>query len=415
MFDAFKSVVVYLWLFGISYLLFATSEKMAMVGSPIDSGNRRDSHSGWVATSHIPAFITIFLLSLVAALRADTVGVDTAVYPDVYMRSASFYSSFAGFLSDPNTSPMSEPLHALLVWVCSRFTADKAPLLFFYQLLTVTPVYFALYNLRDKLPISIGMAVYLFFFYNNSLNMMRQSVACALLLLAFSILIKKRKFSVKFIICIVAAVLFHRSGIYGAGLLLAASLVGRIRHQWLKVASYVLVVFFPLVVTQLLQLLIGAGLADSHVLYYADVFIYHNEGVDWFVNPLGGYSLSYLVMYSWLVFLPLILRGLFSNQKAIEQRSSTTVSGSLWAYLRSMNLIGYFIYVALLFNWRSMYGIRFSVFLDFMLILSLPLACTGTNGRTKKAIVLLSLLAIWFVWIVYFGWSGSQIYLFRFE
>lgn len=415
MFDAFKSVVLYLWLFGISYLLFATSEKMAAVGTPKDGDNQRIVHDGWVVTLHIPAFIAIFLLSLLAALRADTVGVDTAVYPDVYMRSASLYSSFTEFLFDPNTSPVSEPLHALLVWVCSRFTADKAPLLFFYQLLTVTPVYFALYNLRDRLPISIGMAVYLFFFYNNSLNMMRQSVTCAFLLLAFSILIKKRKICIKFIACVAAAVLFHRSGLYGAVLLLVASHVGKIHHQWLKVASYFLVIFFPLVAAQLLQLLIGAGLADSHILYYADVFIYHNEDVDWFVNPLGGYSLSYLAMYSWLIFLPSILKGPFSDQKAIEQQPSARNSGSLWSYLRSMNLIGYLIYIALLFNWHSMYGIRFSVFFDFMLILSLPLACTGMNSRTKKAIVLFSLLVIWFVWIIYFGWSGSQIYLFRFE
>ena len=415
MFDTFKSVILYLWLFGISYLLFTTSEKMAIDGASEESVNRCIPRGGCVTTSHIPAFIAIFLLSLMAALRADSVGVDTAVYPDVYMRSASFYSSFAGFLTDPNTSPISEPLHALLVWVCSRFTVDKAPLLFFYQFLTVTPVYFALYNLRDRLSISIGMAVYLFFFFNNSLNMMRQSVSCALLLLAFSILIKKRKFCIKFIICVAAAILFHRSGVYGAALLIAASLVGRIGQQWLKVSSYILVIFFPLVVAQLLQLLIGAGLADSHVLYYANVFIYHNEDVDWFVNPLGGYSLSYLAIYSWLIFLPLILMGLFFNQKISERRTSATADESLCAYLRSMNLVGYFIYVALLFNWRSMYGIRFSVFFDFMLILSLPLACAGVNSRTKKAIVLLSLLSVWFVWIVYFGWSGSQIYLFRFE
>jgi flagellar biogenesis protein FliO len=63
----------------------------------------------------------------------------------------------------------------------------------------------------------------------------------------------------------------------------------------------------------------------------------------------------------------------------------------------------------------TMYGMRFSVFYDFFLILAIPLSCRGESATVKKALVLMLLLIIWFIWIIRMGWSGSAIYLFYFE
>lgn len=452
MIDVMTSIAIYLGVFGLSFFMFWKNESQCLNEGPHHTIEKRKAITLHLR-QNIWAITGILLLSLLAGLRGDGVGVDVTVYPDAFLQSAASYGSFFDFLGDPVMQPASEPLHALLVWLCSRVTVEKGLLLFFYQLLTVTPVYCALYQMRNRMPISMGMAVYMLFFYNNSLNMMRQSVSCAFLLLAFSYLLAMRtKFSWKAVLFAAVAVLFHRSGIYGLILLLCASPLGLTSRKRIRAVAYLVIVISPAILIAILRMLAINGFHDSHIEYYYNVFIAKTVNVDWFINPFGLPSLAYLVMYSWLVFLPQLLSllfdetgrlshlcdvrerflglfqrygkrfskravPLFSRQNYVGKRFSSTFNQSvqLSAYLHNLNVVGYLIYVAVLFAVQTVYGIRVSLYFDFFLTLSISLACSGDNSRNKKALVITSLVCIWLVWIIRLGWSGSQTYLFFFQ
>lgn len=413
MFDAFKSVLLYLGVFGLCYVLFCTSERQLELKDGHSAGNSDSARK--VALPHLAAFIAIIVLSLLAALRADSVGVDTDLYPDSFMKAALSYTSFGAFLNDPYTIPSDEPMHAVVVWVCSRITASKALLLFFYQLLTVVPVYAAACRLRNRISISVAMAVYMFFFYNNSLNLMRQSIACAFVLLAFSYFMSDRRISLQSCLFAVLGLLFHRSAIYGILLMVAATLVLRLEKPFLKYLCYALIALAPVVVFQVASFLVSAGIADYHVQVYLKVFQNNEMHDTYYLNPFGGYSIAYLCMYGWLVFLPSILQTLRPNRIRDDTLPSMGADGWLSSYCKSMTLTGYLIYVALLFGLQTQYGSRFSLYFDFLLIVSLALSCKGMSHRSNRFIVLCSLICVWFIWVILLGWSGSGVYYFNFE
>lgn len=418
MFQQITSTALYLLVFGFSLLLFWVAEGQfahasahSYVGTMTTNSSGRQRHS-CISAGSICASFAIFLICFFAALRATSVGSDTQGYPVTFTNAASGYSSFTAFLNDP-VGAGEEPLDAFLVWICSRIGAGIGPLLFCYQLLTILPVYFAVRRFDGKVPLTIAMAVYLFCFFNNSLNMMRQSVACAFLLLSFSIYLASNRIKISSVLLCIAAALFHRSGAYGVLLMVLVLLIARINRKMLRWVLYLAVALSPMIMTRVSAWLIESGIADSHVAYYLDIFINGTVNQDWFVNPLGSYSLVFLIIYTALVFAPWLLHSpLFEPNRrlAFEYKKD-----DLYQTFRTFNLTGYLIYIVLLFSLNTMYGIRFSIFFDFFLILSIPMACRGSLSRQKKVFALLTLGVFWWLWIIRFGWSASASYTFFFE
>lgn len=406
-----RSVAIYLATFGMSLFFFALAERQyARVDAA--KGEARSLAGRQAARrfdGHVWAFLGILSLSLLAGLRAETVGVDAKNYPIFYMDSAVLYRDFGAMLQDPNIDFATEPLNAVVVWTCSRFTQDTGPLLFFYQLFTVFPVFLAAYRMRDRAPLAMAMAVYVFFFYNNSLNMMRQSVACALLLLAAVRVLRGRRVGLLDVLLVVSSFLFHKSGVYGFILLAGASGAFFTSRRWLKIALVVAVVVLPSALAPLGELLVSAGLMESHMETYFDIFITGNVEKDWFIDPLGGYSISYLVMYSTLVLLPNLLGGKFLSPDA---PNGDIEGGRIASYVGFLTKLGLLLYVVLLFALNSMYGGRFSLFFDFFLIVAIPLSCSGENKPVKCLVANALLMCVWFCWVMVLGWSGSQVYEF---
>lgn len=406
------SICTYLFVFAVAIGLFWLSDggnrgiyyKTGSCGTGITVGIHR--------LSFIYAILGIVLISLFAGLRATTVGADTQGYPVRFTAVASYYDNFFDFLNDPGVAIGDEPLGALVAWFCSRMNLGIAPLLFSYQFLTIGPVYLAAKKFEGKLSIPLAMAVYLLFFFNNSLNMMRQSVACALLLFALSVYIADRKIKPISIVAVVTAYYFHRSALYGIVLLILPSLIMRVNRKGLQYLFYILLIAAPLALTQVSQFLINSGIADAHMRYYLDVFVAGGGNQEWNINPLGRYSLAYLLMYSSLVSVPYIFTSPFFELRNIDlgNKNRDSIDMELLSVVRRLNITGFLIYVVLLFSLKTMYGIRFSIFLDFFLIISIPLSCGGERSLQKKLLLCMLLLSIWYVWIFCVGWSASSIY-----
>ena len=413
MLDVITSVSIYIafFIFALFFFWMAEAEfskERLIVSDAIRGRKDKDLGSFW---GEICSSIAILAISLLAGLRATSVGVDTSLYPVSLTNAALWFNSFFDFLYS-SADVSAEPLGALLVWICSRLNLGVSPLLFCYQLFTILPVYLALRCFDNKVSLTAGMAVYIFFFFNNSLNMMRQSVACALLLLAVAIYLSNKKLKVSSIVACILAVLFHRSAIFGVVLIATVTLISRLNCRTFRLLLYAMIAIFPLVITTAAQWLYHSGLLDSHFLFYMDVFVTGDAEKDWFINPLSGYSVAYIFLYTIVVLLPTVLNSRFFMLDG--NQSMDTGDNRLYTSLRTYNWVGYLIYIVLLFSLNTMYGMRFSLFFDYTLILSIAFSSSGENSRLKHGFLLVLLIAIWSIWIIRLGWSGSSIYTFIF-
>lgn len=353
--------------------------------------------------AYILASIGIFTICIFASIRALDVGTDTSGYPIYYMQLAKYSNSFKEMLNT-NSDFRYEPIGAFLVYFCSLFTDKSWLLLFFYQFFTILPVYIASLQFKDELSVTNSMCVYLFMFFNNSLNMMRQSVSCAFILLGLALIIKKKSIY-KVIATLVFALLFHRSAVYGMILLFLTYFALSLRGKKNKYLICLLIIITPIVLPYIGKVVYNLTL-DPHILYYIDVFIYGKVNVSWFVNPMSLYSLTYII----ICFGYLLLLILFNTDflKKVKVNNFISESQIILHIISSLNIVGFLIYVTILFSVKTMYGIRFSIFFDYIYIISIPLSVK--YRKNYKLILHIVLVLFWFIWIIRMGWSGSQLY-----
>ena len=143
--------------------------------------------------------IALLIPCLIAGLRERNVGTDVMVYVKQLTHSAMIsddwgeYFKTYWYYSWKNVYVMEYDLgFSFLVYVVTRLTNSLACVLFAIQAIMIIPIYISLSRNRRTLPVWIGMLVYFFFFYNATLNMMRQWVAMSFLLLAFQMLTEKK-------------------------------------------------------------------------------------------------------------------------------------------------------------------------------------------------------------------------------
>ena len=125
MIELLSSALIYIFTFSASLAIF-------WIGQKTCSNNKRVN-----ILSKIILFIAVLLPSLLAGMRDNSVGIDVEVYIVRDMKTAcslqvqSLTDCFAALDRAP------EYLYMLLVYICSRITADEGLLLFFIQFFTI--------------------------------------------------------------------------------------------------------------------------------------------------------------------------------------------------------------------------------------------------------------------------------------
>ena len=139
------------------------------------------------------AIIAILIPCILAGLRADTVGTDVKVYVEPIYHAAKESTGFSDYMGQSwfyiwryKYVHDFEIGFTTLVFVIAKITGSLGMVLFFIHAFIVTPIYIGLRRMHKTYPISFGMLVFYLMFYNTSLNMMRQWIAMAILLMAFS-------------------------------------------------------------------------------------------------------------------------------------------------------------------------------------------------------------------------------------
>ena len=220
----------------------------------------------------ILSFMIVFIPSIFAALRATTVGTDVMVYAyPTYMSSLSYRN-----LTDFINSSQTEIGYTTLVYLVSHIFGNFQILLFFTALLQIIPVYKCCTVLKKELGgITYPMIVYICIFYIAGFNVMRQSIACAWLLLAY--VYTQKKHYVKAAIMTVIAFLFHSTSIIGVGFIALSVAFDYIKNR--KKQLFLCAMFFLIFVyvmrywNSILYFLGGAGfLSYDKVIGYSNMF-----------------------------------------------------------------------------------------------------------------------------------------------
>lgn len=220
-------------------------------------------------------FIGILIPSLLAGLRSSSIGVDVSVYAIPFFERAKASSGIAEFFTYQFALGNTDIGFNMVTYIVSKFAQDYHWSLFFYQLITLTVVYaaFCKYEQKYDTPIWFVMMLYYLCLYNISLNIMKQTIAVAFVLLASTYLFEKKY--KKYAICMVLGILFHSTALFGFVFLfmhiLFQSKNQQIseREQLKRTLLFIMVVFIVLLeVNQITNFLVNIGVFRTNYLRY---------------------------------------------------------------------------------------------------------------------------------------------------
>lgn len=181
-------------------------------------------------------FIALMLPCLIAGIRSADIGTDVNVYvrplAELALDAPTFqhYYESKFWASWHKLGPSDyEVGFSILIWIFARLTRSISGVLFGVQALTIVPCYFAAKKYLSDKGVWLAMAVYYLMFYNISLNLMRQMIAIAMVLLAYSYLTDKKRGM--YLCFVVVAVLMHKTAIMAIMLAPALSIVRRISDR----------------------------------------------------------------------------------------------------------------------------------------------------------------------------------------
>ena len=186
-------------------------------------------------------FLAIMLVCLLAGFRSEMIGTDTRGYIQPMIKGAISSDSikeFFRFSWGPSYN-LKTPLdyeigYTLVVYFASKIFKSIIVTQTILEMLVVLPIYCALRK-KEDVPIWFGMLVFMLQFFNGSMNLNRQAIAMAFMLLAITYWMKDdKKKCILFLIC---AVLFHTSGLLGLIIIFLYEYIGRDRKAEIKTVN----------------------------------------------------------------------------------------------------------------------------------------------------------------------------------
>ena len=321
--------------------------------------------------------IGILLPSYIAAVRSIGVGVDTAVYGEVAFKYAIRYP-----LDKYLTFFLNSPLFYTLWYISSNVFGNIAGSFFIVEFLIELSILSAIVKgVKDEGgSIVRGMAVYYFVFYCYSLNIMRQFMALAFILLMYEYLYKENKI-IRYIIGTVALYFVHSTALIGLFIPVLNWLYKRlaskssIKKYALYIVTMLSVVLCLTFYNRLLEVIVSFEPNFSH---YGSTKI----------NVSGTFTMLFffVLVSGWEIICAFILRNRNAN----------------FSYLIYLQIIGWGTFLINLFS-NDAYRLSF-----YFLIFSLPgystmlntNCCSEVAKRDKKILWCLSCIILFVFWYI---------------
>lgn len=158
----------------------------------------------------ISAGVIIVIPAIMAGLRNPVIGTDTQVYAIPLFKAAVGSSTLESVIT---AMPRIEVGFSALAFGISRFTNDYGIFLFAIAFIIQLFVYLSIYRMHETHSILIAEVLYLCFFFNASLSMMRQMIAASIILFGTTYL-RQNKY-LHFVFWFLIAYEFHNSALLG--------------------------------------------------------------------------------------------------------------------------------------------------------------------------------------------------------
>lgn len=185
------------------------------------------------------AFIGISITSLLAGGRAIEIGTDTENYYNIYQELINLPS-----IQDIYDSSKSELLYKLLSILASRIQFFSL-ILIVYQFLTITFLYNILYKVRNYVFVGLAFWLYYMYFFNLSLNIMRQVCAIFYVInISFFLLNGKPK---KYLIYSLFSVFIHTSALIACFIIFLIYCISNKSFKLARLYSIIYVVALSLI------------------------------------------------------------------------------------------------------------------------------------------------------------------------
>ena len=157
--------------------------------------------------------LSILVVVLLAGLREYHIGTDTYHYYSYkrYWLGATSYDSLWEYMRYYMSIGYGEPLFALLVGVIGQVFGHYSVLLFVVHGVIISCVYIGAFRFRKYVEPAWFLLLFYLFYFGQSLNIMRQYMAMAIVFVAFAD-IQKRKY-IRYGIAVAIATLIHTSAL----------------------------------------------------------------------------------------------------------------------------------------------------------------------------------------------------------
>lgn len=312
----------------------------------------------------------IILLSAFAGFRSLSVGTDTAAVVHFRFDNARLYSSWRSILT-----PGNEPFITLIGWIIRNSINDYRAYLFVLQLLLEIPIGIIAFKLRKEVNIAGIMTVFMLMFFQVSLNIHKQTIAAAWLLLAV-IYFREKKYA-KAIIIAAFATLFHGSVFMGVALfaiiyILSTSKSSRVRLLVVLLAAGFAVVLFLNWRSFANILLSSERLTDDYTGY---------------LSIMAGETGQRYTSFHYRTYISIVLRTIgIIVIVAAYMRSERRLDSNTRFYMYCTG-IGFLIYSLFIFAFHMYIGDRFTLYLDICQIVLIPMLVgksDSTSNSNKK-------------------------------
>lgn len=179
-------MTVYFLTFGISFLLCLYGEMKA------------DNKSANVFYG-----LSVLTVCVLAGARDLNIGTDVANYLPFFSHALESESAVS-FIGEYYST---EPLYALLIYLCSRISSDMHCFLFAASLITYTFAMLGILNYKKQISVSLAWLCFLLMFYCDSYNAIRQFIAATIAFWGFKFA-QDGKY-IKYAVTLFVAVMFH--------------------------------------------------------------------------------------------------------------------------------------------------------------------------------------------------------------
>lgn len=330
-------------------------------------------HKTNVYKYHIYFFMAVLTVSILAGLRDYSIGTDIQSYGN----DLFYYARSVNLLQFISEAKNIEPMYIALVKLSAFLSSEPHMLYFLTGLIIYGFIMMSFVRLGSKIPITLSWLGFLMLLYGDTYNAMRQSLAIAIGLFAFTYAVENKYLRAMF--WFVFAFLFHNTAI----IMFMAYLIYyilQLNNKWytkiLMIIAVILGVFF---FNTILDWLIGRGILDTKMNRY-------------YIGESSGFSV--LAILQRLPFLLLII---------LQRRKFRAFHNGFYESLNNTNESDFYLIALIL----EMFTVELSGFVASLYRISLffiPFRCMAyaryVETKTKKnkllwmAILILYLLVI---------------------